>query len=662
MYSSLHPRTVARIVAILLVSVLPVIGTPETSLEKEYVYLWYPRSTDISSDADAPERIILSSILALAVTREYEIRKGDNLDYLLRKLFAVSTSQTNAYHLYLNRLFQLNPELKFKPFPQPGTRIIVPSGPRFSSTALPTAFLSIGVRSRAFYEMSRKAYFGPKRQRSASIDELKHKAAHSLGFLIAPDKSSLSIASEESIFAAVRKEGLIPPINRQLHPEEDLRQVQPIRLRATTTPSALEQVAKLRKTEKNGNFLPGLIPMTDSVSFTCTSCQSCAALINLPQGVDTSRARILIEDTGIMADRLVSAPGNLIHKPLNDDGTEGDGSDIDTKHHGTFIFDQISQSASGLLNPKQIFVAKVAKKTQTSSQIQYSMADIIQGWQKFAAQNTDGPNTLVVNISASGEVPPDTDPAPQLPIQNILVVAAAGNENNSAAPVSQVFGKLSGNGANLLIVGALAADDKRATYSNFHPQNVQIFATGNCVCGSAPFNPTTQINGTSQAAPLVALGASVLASAHPDWLPSYVMWRLISTADLNPQLHGFGLAGRINLKRALTEGVQMSFLDSEGHLSSAVGISATFDPAFQSALDAKLFPTAQTSPILRIYNPMVIGDVVCFSYLRFRQESESSDLCVPATSAIRLADHTGTIQTVRPNQLADLILPIPSDI
>src|ERR1700733_5626648 len=100
------PLIMAILVNLLSMVVIAVVPT----VAQQYVYIWYPRNADVGPSTTSPDVKLLGSILALVRTQDYTVRKGDTLDYIIRKLFLVSsTQQPHAYSLYLNRLYQLNP-------------------------------------------------------------------------------------------------------------------------------------------------------------------------------------------------------------------------------------------------------------------------------------------------------------------------------------------------------------------------------------------------------------------------------------------------------------------------------------------------------------------------------------------------------------------------
>src|SRR5580700_4837643 len=71
-------------------------------VDSHYVYIWYPRHSDVPSDATSPDHIILQTLLQLVAVRQYTVKVDDNLDFIIRKLFLVSSIQKTAYAIYLN--------------------------------------------------------------------------------------------------------------------------------------------------------------------------------------------------------------------------------------------------------------------------------------------------------------------------------------------------------------------------------------------------------------------------------------------------------------------------------------------------------------------------------------------------------------------------------
>jgi len=142
----------------------------------------------------------------------------------------------------------------------------------------------------------------------------------------------------------------------------------------------------------------------------------------------------------------------------------------------------------------------------------------------------------------------------QDPNHGILYVAAAGNDYGLDITNRILFAKENDSTKDLMIVGALDGEQKtKADYSNFNPARVDLFAPGTCVCGlgKASRGNTGQINGTSQATPIVSAAAALLASDHPEWLPAQIKWRLISTSAFIEEFDGYSAGGVLDLQEAM---------------------------------------------------------------------------------------------------------------
>jgi hypothetical protein len=171
------------------------------------------------------------------------------------------------------------------------------------------------------------------------------------------------------------------------------------------------------------------------------------------------------------------------------------------------------------------------------------------------ANNNGG--VWVASISIGGEVN-DADQA-HLGLEQtskILYVVAAGNAEGSNRRIgaNYVYPKFNGALSNLLVVGALNSKGRLATYSRVSNTNVDLFAQGSCVCGArgkSEGDNELQLYGTSQAAPLAATAATILADGYPTWSAQQIKWRLISTTDFQDDLYQSGIGGRLNLGAAL---------------------------------------------------------------------------------------------------------------
>jgi hypothetical protein len=287
------------------------------------------------------------------------------------------------------------------------------------------------------------------------------------------------------------------------------------------------------------------------------------------------------------------------------------------------------------------------------------MTDILSGWRQFADRmNSDkgAAKTWVVNLSAFGEPVLDYEHPPAIvKSSNLLVVAAAGNDNSQTEPLLEAFPRLSNGGTALLIVGALGTDGQKTSYSNYNDSNVQLLARGDCVCGSPG-----QINGTSQATPIVSSAAAILASARPDWNSLYVMWRLVSTADQSPGFQAYAFGGMVNLAQALEKNILIrELVGGTGTVSRLHrATSVVFDQAWTSALRAQNLDIPNRE-LLRLYRQTGQPGQLCFTAIEILQFTRRS-VCVDADSAIEYFENA-VASSLKASEISDLILPMPLD-
>lgn len=268
-------------------------------------------------------------------------------------------------------------------------------------------------------------------------------------------------------------------------------------------------------------------------------------------------------------------------------------------------------------------------------------------------------------MSAEGGANPGTKPEPSVHYgANLLIVAAAGNNGSGYLTAGDIFPRLSSPNCNLLIVGALQQDGTKADYSNFGGTNVQLFAPGNCLCGLPG-----QLNGTSQAVPVVTIAAAALASAHPEWYATDVMWRLLTTADRESLDHNYAFAGVLNLRSALSEGIvvrsdhnhlgpgdQPKPADQAGPADEVVGTQIAFDQEWTNSI---LRAQGSLDPhfiLLRITDRTIISGQVCFNVFRYLQ-FQVHQACVSQIASITLTTDQGT-ESVQAKELRDVILPM----
>lgn len=130
---------------------------------------------------------------------------------------------------------------------------------------------------------------------------------------------------------------------------------------------------------------------------------------------------------------------------------------------------------------------------------------------------------------------------------NILVIAAAGNDNNEIPSYPASYN-------HVISVASLDNDDKRSSFSSFG-NAVDISAPGRGILSTIPTNMYASFSGTSMATPLVASVCGYLLSGFPTLTPDAIEDILKRTSDdistQNPTLSGKLGSGRINMYRMI---------------------------------------------------------------------------------------------------------------
>lgn len=611
-----------------------------------YTYMWNPRTEDVGSGGSKDFQL-LKSLLLLTLPKEYTVQPGDSLDYIIRKQFFVSQQYSNAYALYIKRVLNLNSNLSIKSILHPGDVIKLPGGPRFGASELKNLEVSSPLGNRVFLALSRRAHQVSPPKSTEALNRLKTLSARSLAAYVAPTAQG----SVSALYSSIKRRGLIYPIDFKKYPEARLAQTEALELRPDIT-GASAAISSLIKIDPL-HLWPGLFPVSAPLQVECgTQCTRCADGLGIPNNIDLTRARVLVEDTGI-------SPGYIDAKHLLKRDDKDDGADQSQVSHGTFVYSQIAAGPSeklyGAIPQDNVYVAKTVREVDGT--LYFDMADIVKGWTAFSERmlaDNGAAKTWVVNISAYGEPVPDLNHPPAIPNDgHMLIVAAAGNDHQENGPALKAFPRLSNGASTLLVAGALGTDQKPTSYSNWNPVYVQLFAQGDCTCGSPE-----EINGTSQAAPFVSTAAAVIAAAHPDWNPLYVMWRLLSTADHPDFLTGKAFAGTINLKRALEDKIlvteQRNGASPSIHRATAIHYDNSWKTAFVSRGINRL-----DKETLRLYSPMpgTVPNQVCFTALQ-KLYYDSQLLCIDSGAQITLTE-AGASVTLKASQILDVSIPLP---
>jgi subtilisin family serine protease len=641
-----------RNVLIYFALLLPLSGAlAQAGPSRVYTYLWQPHQVDVGK-ADDNSRKLLIAVLKLSKPTSYTVAEGDSIDFILRKLFYVSQGDfPNAYALYENRLWELNHDLNEKSTLHVGQIIVVPGGPQFSAIRL---WKEDEKKSLSYFRTLSAQAFDSS---SKTDSHLAPFVTRALGAFVNSAKSS-----SPTTYQKIANSGILRAIDLTVHPESELAQGQPINLYPTEENASL--VSDVRNTDGEHMYV-GLFPADSPVPVNCTGCSSCQSILNLAADTPLDGARVLIEDSGV--DLGVLSGHNLqsmvIPQPLTTDfPTQASAQDLTSDHHGTFVYSQIVKPSTpadtalhGLLPGGQVFVMRVARTVGAGAGQQYSMSDILAGWKKLQEFISDPSNpinkgaaqTWIVNLSIFGEDTDSTDLTPAPPKSDrLLFVVAAGNNNDNTAAALYAFSRFTAAGNPVLSVGALGANGLRASYSNYHPQNVSVAERGDCVCGAPG-----QISGTSQAAPIVTTAAAVLASRFPNLKPEDIVWRLVSSAVRQPPANtseSFG--GDLDLASALKSNVILSE-DSGG--------AVRYHEATDITLPPDLGTEGANSELLRVSRAQnSLGSNRCFDLMN-RYVMATKNVC-PAGAAADLVYYTenGAQSSLSVNDVVDIILPI----
>lgn len=204
---------------------------------------------------------------------------------------------------------------------------------------------------------------------------------------------------------------------------------------------------------------------------------------------------------------------------------ESDPSDLNG--HGTHVASTVGGKLYGVAKKVSIVAVKVLGKNGSGSN-----SGVVAGID-WAASQTKGKKTSVINMSLGGGASTATDKAVENAYKSgVTVVVAAGNENQDACNVSPA------RATYAFTVGSTseppAGQDLRSSFSNFGTC-VQIFAPGSSITGAwiNSKTATNTISGTSMASPHVAGAAAVILSENPGFTPKQVQERLLDDAIPN---------------------------------------------------------------------------------------------------------------------------------
>lgn len=211
---------------------------------------------------------------------------------------------------------------------------------------------------------------------------------------------------------------------------------------------------------------------------------------------------------------------------------------------------------------------------------------------------------------------------------NVVVVVAAGNENNSNVEYPSGY-------EHVISVSAVTAYDTRTYYSSFgiapdvSAPGGDVFIDGGFL-STLPDNSYGFLQGTSMASPVVTGLAALIRSYHPEWSADQVMDRIIATTD-NIDMNEPGFknmlgSGRIDAYKALSESnptlnipLRLSLMsevvnDANGNGVLEPGEEATFNFTIRNYAHGTTYNNAQCSlvsddPHITIVNGTFTADI-----------------------------------------------------
>lgn len=126
-------------------------------------------------------------------------------------------------------------------------------------------------------------------------------------------------------------------------------------------------------------------------------------------------------------------------------------------------------------------------------------------------------------------------------LNNVLFVAAAGNENNDndKYPSYPANYKID----NVISVGAMDYRYRRASFSNYGETSVHVFGPGVSILSTVPNNRGSYMSGTSMATPFISGISALILSYYPDIEVKEVREILVKTSVKKESLSDFSISG-----------------------------------------------------------------------------------------------------------------------
>jgi subtilisin family serine protease len=223
----------------------------------------------------------------------------------------------------------------------------------------------------------------------------------------------------------------------------------------------------------------------------------------------------------------------------------GDNNPSDVKGHGSHVTGTIaarnanSIGITGLAPDAKVLMLKALGDDG------FGAWSVIADAFDFAGDQ--GIRVVNASLGGAGSVPVIDDVIAQHP--NTLYVVSAGND--SANLDTSTYYPCEAPEANVLCVGASDNRDEPASFTNFSPTAVDVFAPGVSVL-STTGSSYWFYNGTSMAAPHVSAEAALLLQRDPTLTAAQVKAAIVDSAEPKAALSAYGFnGGRANARAAL---------------------------------------------------------------------------------------------------------------
>jgi hypothetical protein len=646
-----------------------------TVSQSRKIYLWRPRVDDVPDDPSAPEVRELRFLLEHATPVLYEGHEGETVPLILRTRFFVSPDDhPHAFALYRAELVRRNPELVPPPpedqksedrrpragyavvtaafLPEPrrepelralaaGQRLLLPSGPQFAASEQPELDESV---YRDISAQTLSARFGVTVPPTLAGDRALR--------LLAPFARSFSMSE------VVRRRIVPADPSPERRPQSLAFKFQPVLFDYARDES--HEVDHRRVTSQYfAAYEPAVVDCQGR-------CRTTAEVLGLgPPPTPTAPADtlglLLVADSGVDSVRASTvSPSWVEPDPVKPDGIR----DVAQNHHGTFVLSELLEPMRGVLPLERLRIAGVASQRCDGTadwclDMRRLIAVCNRTLSEWALRREDR-STLVVNLSFAGGTGTGTEDIFRAYPGFLFVVAAGNGTPPKLFLGNELFASENNRGATegaLLVVGALNEDGRSlAPYSNTDPERVDVFAPGSCVCGVGE-----QLSGTSQAAPVVAAAARLVADTFKGFSPGWVKWRLIAASDIVDDLAGRGLGGVINVGRALERKPVVLTASRPWQAVDRVTFERLAEDAgWQNQIGEGDALAGGVDRTLRLrQKPCGVGHqpgFVCFDQWRLLRGS-TSEMTVAATATLRVSGPEGEYP-LPARDLQDLVLPM----